>query len=95
MKEKHTIVVEYPEGVSPKYSVDTEFPHGGRILSVDFDSDRLELTGLLETAVQDVFERVGAFRKNAYHFTENFTDDVDNFDALKRLEDVLEKFNRA
>ncbi|MGJ8524284.1 hypothetical protein R84981_003009 [Carnimonas sp. R-84981] len=91
MKNKHTIVVEYPHGVSPRYSEDTAFPHGGRIASVDFDGDRLKLMGLLQEAAQEVFDKAADFEIGGI----SFSDFDENFEALSRLESVLERIEQA
>ncbi len=51
MSETHTIVVRFPEGVTPRYSAATEF-QGGQVVAVDFDGNRLTVAQELEDALE-------------------------------------------
>lgn len=50
---EHTIVVRFPEGVQPSYSVATEF-QGGSVVAVDFDGNVLKQAQELEDALEGV-----------------------------------------
>jgi hypothetical protein len=51
MAQTHTIVVEFPEGASPRYNASTEF-EGGRVVAVNFGGDQLARVQELEDALE-------------------------------------------
>lgn len=56
---EHTIVVRFPKGVQPSYSVATEF-QGGAVVAVDFDGNRLEVAQKLEEALEELLRELDA-----------------------------------
>ena len=55
---EHTIVVRFPEGVQPSYSVATKF-QGGQVVAVDFDGNQLEIADQMEEALEGLLGIVG------------------------------------
>jgi len=52
---EHTIVVRFPEGAQPSYSVATEF-QGGSVVAVDFDGNRLRHEQELQEALEELLD---------------------------------------
>lgn len=52
---EHTIVVRFPEGVQPSYTVSTKF-QGGQVMAVDFDGNRLRIENELQEALEELLE---------------------------------------
>lgn len=53
MSQTHTIVVQFPDGMSPEYSPATEI-QGGRLVAVSFDGNRLTIEQELEEALREL-----------------------------------------
>lgn len=67
---EHTIVVRFPEGVTPAYSAATEF-QGGQVVAVDFSGNRLAVEQELEEVIEELLEAVGELSPEAEQIVAN------------------------
>lgn len=78
MAEMHTLVIEYEDGKAPTYGAG-DLVHGGRLVAVDFDGNRLEVAETMFKALQatidfiegkeDAIEPFGLVRSAISKFT--------------------------